>query len=483
MSASREKKQRQGAGPSQKVTQAQQEQAAYKKKARLYTIIGVVIAVLIVVLLIADTGVFQRGATAATVGNEKLTVSELSYYYYNARQPYASYGLIDTSKSDSAQMYDTENGVTFHDYFLETALSNAQEIAAIYQAAKSAGHTDDEIKADLAAEIASTKESAAANNYSYKSFLKAVFGRNMTAGTYEKLLGQSLLASKYYNEVYDQRSGAIADEALEAYYAEHQDDVDTVTYSYLYFKAEEDDMDGAKEKAEAALNDYNSGTALADIIESSKPTTSNDHATATGISTISSVYRDELLKLGVDEATVVEYENSGYYVVAYHGRERNEEISATIRSIYVAAETTKDGEQTVLPTADAWKAAEDKANEILAQWNSGEKTAESFAALATEYGMSYGGQGSATADRFNENDARADWLYGSEERKPGDTTITRYESSSAYGYYVTYFESWDEAVWQQNVRNTLTGEAMTEWLGLMTSGYPTALASAAKNVG
>ena len=59
MSASREKKQRQGAGPSEKATQANQERAAYKRKARIYTIIGVVVVVLVAALLIWNSGLFQ----------------------------------------------------------------------------------------------------------------------------------------------------------------------------------------------------------------------------------------------------------------------------------------------------------------------------------------------------------------------------------------------------------------------------------------
>ena len=80
MSASREKKQRQGSGLSEKALQAQQQQAARKRKTVIYTVIGVVVAVLVAALLIWRTGFFQARATAATVGGKNLTVAELSYY-------------------------------------------------------------------------------------------------------------------------------------------------------------------------------------------------------------------------------------------------------------------------------------------------------------------------------------------------------------------------------------------------------------------
>ena len=134
MSASREKKQRQGAGPAEKNVQIQQQQAARKRKTITYTIIGVVIAVLVAALLIWNSGFFQARATAATVGDTKLSTAELSYHYYSARQSIAMYGSylgFDTSLSDEEQIYDAENNTTYRDYFLETALSNAKQYTAL----------------------------------------------------------------------------------------------------------------------------------------------------------------------------------------------------------------------------------------------------------------------------------------------------------------------------------------------------------------
>ena len=88
MSAAREKKQRQGSGPSDKAAQANQKQAAYKRKVRTYTSIGVVVAVLVAALLIWNSGFFQSRALAATVGDNELSAAELSYYYYDVRYPY-----------------------------------------------------------------------------------------------------------------------------------------------------------------------------------------------------------------------------------------------------------------------------------------------------------------------------------------------------------------------------------------------------------
>jgi hypothetical protein len=75
MSASREKKSRQS-DPTQGLTQKErkelQEQQAAKRKAVVYTVIGVIVAVLVAALLIWHSGIFQRGKTALTVGGRLL---------------------------------------------------------------------------------------------------------------------------------------------------------------------------------------------------------------------------------------------------------------------------------------------------------------------------------------------------------------------------------------------------------------------------
>lgn len=506
MSASREKKQRQGAGPSEKVSQAQKEQAAYKKKVRAYTVIGIVVVVLVAALLIWNSGIFQRRATAATVGEHKLTAGELGYYYSNARYFYAIYGILDSSKADDEQYYNEEEGITYRDYFLENALSTAKDTLSLYDAAIAAGYTLDDVKESLDAQIASTKESAASNGYSYASFVSALYGRYTTTDNYEDMVACNLLASLYYNDVYSDKYDLYTTEDLESYYAEHADEVDTYTYSYLYFKAEtvssvDDDgnertdeeltqlkaeaMEAAKENAELALNLYrNNDMTVADLIEDREPTTSGDHSQVTGSDSINSIYRDTLLDLDVDEAAVVEYEGNGYYVVINHGHGRDEELPASIRNIFVTAETTTDDEgNTVAPTDEAWAAAEQKANELLAQWNSGEKTADSFAELADANGMSNGGLSTGvTTSTTSLSEALQQWLF-EEERSSGDTAVTRYESDSAYGCYVTYFQEWEEAVWVQNVRGTLTQESIESWLDEIGEGYDTALSSGAKYLG
>ena len=519
MSASKKKMQRREAADTEKVTQAQAEQAAYKKKVRLYTIIGIVVVVLVAALLLWNSGIFQKNAAAATVGDEKLSVAELSYYYYNneLRYMYYSYGLLDSSKSDAEQFLNEEEGTTYQDYFLEQALATAQETQVMYQAALENGYSDSDVKASVDAEIANMKSSAAANGYDYKAFLKAVYGRYMTPAVMENIVTKSLVASLYYNDVYNETYDGLTAEDLDAYYNDNQDSVDTFTYSYLYYTAdsvettgedgeelsedeiaalEEAAMAEAKEKADAALEAYNNGTGIAELIETTAPSTSSDHYTVIGTSAIGATYRDTLLELGTDEAAVVENEGIGYYVVIFHERSRNDTLSANVRHILVMAETTTDESGAVVaPTDEAWAAAQTKAEEIRAEFEAGEQTPEAFAALAEKYSEDTGSntngglyEGVTEGDFVEEFDF---WLFGDKsDLQPGDTAMIRHEgnaeteSAPYWGYHITYLDSWGEAEWQLQVRETMAYDSMTELTTELCEASPAVLANAAySNIG
>lgn len=518
MSASREKKQRVSAEPVDKAVQAQQEQAAYKRKARTYTIIGVVICVLVAALLIWNSGLFQSRATAATIGDNELSVSELSYYYYDyyTRSLLSYYGAYDATRPDSEQMYDEEKGTTYYDYFLENALTKAQLALAKYDAAIEAGYTDSDIKDELDAEIDAAKAAVPSSGYgSYSALLKAMYGRYMTPSVYKKMVTRTLLGDLYYNDLSAENQAAFTAEQLEAYYTENADSLDEIEYSYLLFSVgtvEDTDADGnkltdeevdalteeamaaAKEKADAALAEYKNGTELADLIESSEPSSSTEHTVTQGVDNLSSLYSEELLKLGVNEATVVEVEDVGYYLVVFHGRERNETLTANVRHILFAAETTTDAEGNVVaPTDVAWAAAEEKAQAALAEYKAGELTAEAFGALAEKYSED---AGSNTNGGLYEDVAEGDfvtefndWMFGENQPAAGDTSVIRHEgdveaSNQYWGYHVTYLDSWGEAKWALDASDALLKDTMTEWSeNLIASGYETAAADGAAYLG
>ena len=104
MSASREKKQRQDI-PEHKLTQKQrkeQEEAqARRRKTIIYTIVGVILAILVAALLIWHSGFFQSRTTAMTVGDRNYTPTDVAYYYHQALNTEYMYGqMLGSSNFD-----------------------------------------------------------------------------------------------------------------------------------------------------------------------------------------------------------------------------------------------------------------------------------------------------------------------------------------------------------------------------------------------
>lgn len=108
---------------------------------------------------------------------------------------------------------------------------------------------------------------------------------------------------------------------------------------------------------------------------------------------------------------------------------------------------------------EAWASSEKKAQEILDQFLAGDKTEESFAALANEYSED---PGSNTNGGLYENVSEGemvaafnDWCFDA-ARQVGDTGIVK----TNYGYHVMYF-SGSQTTWQKYARNDYMVENAT----------------------
>ena len=520
MSASRERKQRQGSGPSERDVQAQQKAAAYKSKVRRYTVIGVVIAVLVVALLVWNSGIFQRGQTAATVNGTNYSVNDVSYFYQNARySQFMYYYYFGMSAPSDDTVIDTETGKTYRDSFLESALESMKQVTALYDAAVKEGYNDSSVTDDVAEQIASAKSAASSNGYSYGAYLKAQYGRYMTPGAFKSIVTKVAVASAYSNDYSDSLTYTDAD--LEAYYNENKDNLDTFEYSYLYFTPEavsttDDDgndlglsddekaaleaeaLDAAKANAEAALDALNDGTSIESLIEEYKLGTNNsaDHTSNVGSSISSSAFSEKLFTMKDGDTAIVENGESGFYVVALHERKLAQDPTADFRHILIRAETTTDDDgNTVAPTDEAWAAAQEKADSILAEYQAGEQTEDAFNALITKYTEDVDSDGNPNNDGLYTKVAKngsysaeiLDWLFGT-THSVGDTGIVKHEgdtsSSSAYwGYHVMYYVGENTPVWKQTADSALRSADVSEWTEGLEEGYEGSYTDAVKNVG
>lgn len=108
---------------------------------------------------------------------------------------------------------------------------------------------------------------------------------------------------------------------------------------------------------------------------------------------------------------------------------------------------------------EAWAASEKKAQEILDQFLAGDKTEESFAALANEYSEDPGSNtNGGLYEDVSEGEMVAafnDWCFDA-ARQVGDTGIVK----TNYGYHVMYF-SGSQTTWQRYARNDYMVENAT----------------------
>lgn len=121
-------------------------------------------------------------------------------------------------------------------------------------------------------------------------------------------------------------------------------------------------------------------------------------------------------------------------------------------------------------TEEAWAAALEQAESILAQWQAEEATEESFAALANEHSTDPGSNTNGglytdvtpgqMVEAFN------DWCFDS-ERQIGDTGIVQ----TNYGYHIMFYVG-DQLVWKGYAKNDMIGEKGTELIDAATARFP-----------
>lgn len=489
MSASREKKRRQeylaaNGGVDPKAEREAARQKAEKRSSALYTGIAIVFAIAAAIVLIKtfvlDANFMQRGRTALTINGEEYTVADVSYYYYNAYQNemvngYAAY-FIDTTQPLSLQQYIFDTSKTWAEHFREQAVSTMQLVHAAAKAAEAEGMTlTEEQKETLANQIAYTKEQAEANNYSYKEYLVAMYGKYMTPAVYEKNLERTLLASAYTSAHYD--SLTYTDDEVLAYYEENKNSFDRVDGAYVTISGTPEtkkDESGntieatdeeksealatAKNNADLLLAGYQGGDDLEALAETLGATYTGDVELSYTSNTAMDWLFDESRVAG-DCEILLDKETSTYYVVVFNSRHREEALSYNVRHILITeanlnlAEGEEAGENEVLLAAQ----------KILDDWKAGEMTEDAFAALAKEYTQDSGSvaNGGLYEDVLKGNMIAEfeDWCYA-EGRKAGDTGIVE----STYGQHIMYFVGYGEdEYWHTACHTALANEDYTTW--------------------
>ena len=457
-------------------------------------VISIVLCAVIVLGVVAFSlnyyGALQRVIKIGGVGSDQsVTIAEYEYYYmraYNQVRYQAQYyqyyyqtsNGYDLSLSPEEQTQTTQdsdgNEVTWAEKLHEDTLEIIQLHKAYYNEALKKGlkltkadeaNIDKQIESlRKEAESAGSSSKSGENKvtYSLNAYLRKVYGGSINERFLRKQLKIQILAQKYITQRTAEIAKTYDQKDIDAEYKK-----DTATYDFVTFRAytfnkteltkEDNETDDAlkarQTKANAEVkknaNDFynavtNEATFTAKAKELNKDTANYNVDEDTKFSMlkskIQSSFSEDAAKWLFDSSTkegskkLFSDEENGKYIVVLAVKKPHQEKTVTARHIlFSTIDQSTNNELSEEEIAKKKTEAED----VLKKFNEGDKSEDSFAALANEYTEDtdtsngglyehiYPGQ---MVTEFN------DWCFNA-NRKPGDVEIVK----TQFGYHIIYF--------------------------------------------
>lgn len=512
MSASREKKIRQEQAASGYVSpkekKAAEDRAAQKRSNALYAVIGVAFVLFAAFVIIWNSGLIQRNTTAITIDGTDYSTAEFGYFYADAYNSwyqnygsYASYFGLDTSKSLASQLYDEDTGETWADFFADQAAENMKWTIAVCNAAEEAGYAwSDADQVSFDAAKTSLRGYAEKNNVSLATYLSYIYGSYINEATFDKCLKMSTIADSYASSIHDGFSYTA--EQIDAAYTENIEQYEMADYSYLKVsgavEAETDEdgntveptdeekaaaMAAAKEKADALYASYQGGDALASLADEENGITYTDMTEITRGDTVLLNWAFDNAREAGDSALLADEDNACYYIAVFSQRYRYEYNTVDMRQMLFPVDKSGLDEESETYAADLQKLKEEalaKAKDVLAEWESGAKTPESFGELSDKYASANNTAGGLYTKVYKGSMVSAvnDWLFA-DGRKTGDVEIVE---SEEYGYHILLFVGENAPYWQVQVDNTLRSDDYNAWADALTADMTHEFGSGVKYV-
>lgn len=532
MSASSEKRRRQDerrqGTEKRQISQREAEEKARKSK-KNWTIGGILIVVLVAGILLLNA--FMYHIPAMKIGNETYSAAEVNYYYNSLYQNYAMYGMVNASvplnQQECSLLSESDEGGTWDDYFKQQIMSTLEKNEAIYSEAEKAGYVlSEDGKNSVQENMESLKSSAENSGLSLRAFVKRYYGEGVTPKIVEKLMTKEILIEEYQNVIRD--GFTYSDEELDAYFDEHIADYRTYDYLYYFVEAKtdepeneegtpvegEDDTTPVEDNDDAAIPDGEEDDAAPADTEGEAegegdetdepevdPAVQEAIVTANGMASYATdeesfaeavnayvegdepqratnVAASRVITDWITEEdreygqTAVASGDNGAYVVMFLGSNDQKYPEVSVRHILVKTEDTdEDGSY----SDEELAAAKEKAEGLLAEWEAGEKTEESFAALANEHSED---DGSNTNGGLYENVYQGamvqefnDFCFA-EDRKPGDTGIVHGNNGGYDGYHVMYFVGANGPLHSRTLaKNDLVDADLEEWESGIAESY------------
>ena len=464
-------------------------------------VISIVLCAVIVLGVVAFSlnyyGALQRVIKIGGVGSDQsVTIAEYEYYYmraynqvrYQAQyyqyyyQTSNGYDLSLTPEEQTQTTKDTDgNEITWTEKLHEDTLEIIQLHKAYYNEALKMGlkltkadeaFIDKQIE-DLRDEAKSAGSNSSSSNsenkvtYSLNAYLRKVYGGSINERFLRKQLKIQVLAQKYLTERTNEIAKGYDQKDIDAEYKKDTTAYDFVTFRAYTFKTTEltkednetdDALKARQAKANAEVkknaNDFynavtNDATFAAKAKELNKDTADYNVDKETKYSmlksTAQSTFSEDAAKWLFDSSTKVgskklfSDEENGKYIVVLALSKPHQEQTVTARHILFQ---TKDQSSGNALSEEEIAKKKTQAENVLKKFNEGDKTEDSFAALANEYNEDTGSSSNGglyehiypgqMVTEFN------DWVFDA-NRKAGDVELVETD----YGYHIIYFVAKD----------------------------------------
>ncbi len=490
-----------------------------EKKTAVRSAVKKVIAIILVAVIALGCltgilnycGIIQRAVQIGYVGNEKLSYSEYTYYYYKVYNQvvqtagqYSQYGMdygYDTSLTPAEQTKTTKdedgNEITWLESIHNQTLDVAQMYLAYYQEAKKKGLTLDE--SDLASvnsAIEDMRKQADSEGksgeddtnvgLSLNAYLRRVYGNGISEGFYKKQLKLETLVQKYYNTMLDEYAETFTAEEVDAKFKEDEDsylftDIRLYQFQNEELKAQDGESDDELKARQAKSDETTKANAQAMydavtdeasfVAQAKKYNTADDYDANTAtllksylksdasggnsLSTVNSDVADWAFNASTKagDKKLVEDSEKGTYYVALMINPKHDVETVSVR--HILFKTVDDSNKPL--DDDKIKAAKANAEDALEKFKSGEQTEEKFGEYASNLTED---DGSKSTGGLYENvrpgqmvEAFDKWIFD-ESRKEGDVDIVE----TTYGYHVMYFVGKDGSYKDNTIRKSLASE-------------------------
>lgn len=464
-------------------------------------VISIVLCAVIVLGVVAFSlnyyGALQRVIKIGGVGSDQsVSIAEYEYYYmraYNQVRYQAQYyqyyyqtsNGYDLSLTPEEQTQTTKdadgNEITWVEKLHEDTLEIIQLHKAYYNEALKMGlkltkadeaFIDKQIE-DLRDEAKSAGSNSSSSNsenkvtYSLNAYLRKVYGGSINERFLRKQLKIQVLAQKYLTERTNEIAKDYDQKDIDAEYKKDTTAYDFATFRAYTFKTTEltkedketdDALKARQAKANAEVkknaNDFynavtNDATFTAKAKELNKDTANYNVDKETKYSmlksTAQSTFSEDAAKWLFDRSTKVgskklfSDEENGKYIVVLALSKPHQEQTVTARHILFQTKDQSSGND--LSEEEIAK-KKTQAEDVLKKFNEGDKTEDSFAALANEYNEDTGSSSNGglyehiypgqMVTEFN------DWVFDA-NRKAGDVELVETD----YGYHIIYFVAKD----------------------------------------